>query len=118
MKGRTLWMAILTLLALGVGVPSAHGFICDGGIVAKGSTRAEVRASCGDPTCTRRPKEIFTDKAGIFVPLAMDEEWIYNPGPGRFITFIRFYQGKVVDRRTGGFGWDGERDCGSIPPPR
>ncbi len=118
MKIRTLWLAVFIVFMLGEGGPPAHGVICDGGIVGKGSTEAEVRASCGDPTCTRRPREIFTSRAGVYVPLAMDQEWIYNPGSGRFVTFIRFYQGKVVDRRSGDFGWDDDRDCKSIPPPR
>jgi hypothetical protein len=87
-------------------------------MVGKGSSRAEVREACGEPACIRRPQEIFVFKSGIYVPLAMDEEWIYNPGSERFLQYIRFYQGRVVDQRPGDFGWYGEQDCDSIPPPR
>jgi hypothetical protein len=108
----------VSIVLLGLGVPTAGADFCDGGLVSKGSTKDEVREACGEPACIRRPKEIFVYKAGRYVPLAMDKEWIYNPGSGRFVRFIRFYQGKVVDQRTGDFGWEGERDCKDVPPPR
>ena len=111
---------ILHILAICLALASArvHGFSCGGRIVGKGTTESEVREACGEPTCIRSPKDTFVDRAGIFVPLAMDEEWIYNPGAGRFVDYVRFYQGKVVDVRSDGFGWSGDRECDEIPPPR
>jgi len=119
MKTWLLWTLFISILLLGPGVPIANADYCNGGLVSKGSTREEVREACGEPACIRRPKEIFVYKAGRYVPLAMDQEWIYNPGPGRFVRFIRFYQGKVVDQRPGDFGWEeGARECRDIPAPR
>lgn len=112
----------LVFLFLAIWLSSAsaplYGLSCQGRIVGKGDTESEVREACGEPACVRRPKDVFVDKGGVFVPLAMDEEWIYNPGPGRFVNYIRFYQGKVVDVRSDGFGWTGDRECNEIPPPR
>jgi len=118
MAARLLRTVISAGVILGAGGHPAHAMVCDGGMVGMGSSRAEVREACGEPACIRRPREIFVYKSGRYVPLAMDEEWIYNPGPERFLRFFRFYQGKVVDQRPGDFGWYGEQDCGSIPPPR
>lgn len=111
---------VLLFLAICLSLASApvYGLSCEGTIVDKDATKSEVREACGEPACIRSPKDTFVDKAGIFVPLAMDEEWIYNPGAGRFVHYVRFYQGKVVDVRSGGFGWSGDRECGEIPPPR
>jgi len=118
MKAGLVCAVLVTTALLGAGVPWARADYCNGGLVTKGSTKEEGREACGEPACIRRPQEIFVYKAGMYVPLAMDREWIYNPGPGRFVRFIRFYQGKVVDQRPGGFGWEGERDCDDVPPPR
>lgn len=118
MKSEWLCAGLVAAVLLGTGLPRSHAQFCDRGLVSKGSTEAEVREACGEPACVRRPREIFVYKAGIYVPLAMDREWIYNPGPMGFLTFIRFYQGKVVDQRLGGFGWEGTVDCKEVPSPR
>jgi len=118
MRACLLWTGLSACLLMIAAVPRAGAQFCDNGLVTKGSTQAEVRKACGEPACIRRPQEIFVDKAGVYVPLAMDQEWIYNPGPYRFLFYIRFYQGKVVDQRVGDFGWEGKTDCRDLPPPR
>ena len=93
----------------------ALGLRCAGKIIDSGNTKAEVRKFCGEPTCTRRPGTVFVRKAGIYWPMAADEEWVYNFGTGKLVKFIRFYQGKVVFIDSGGFGWTGDRDCDDVP---
>lgn len=112
--------AAVFCLAFGLCLPlvARGGPVCQGRWVSKGMSKDEVRELCGEPACVRRPKDVLVEKWGIYFPLAMDEEWIYNPGTGRFVEYIRFYQGEVVDVRSDGFGWTGDRDCNEIPPPR
>lgn len=109
-------LAVLLVASTLLGVAgTAHAMRCGGRLLDKGLTRAEVRKMCGEPTCIRRPGKIFTEKGGIFWPMATDEEWVYNRGPRQFLRLIKFYQGKVVHWETGGYGWIGERDCADIP---
>ena len=115
MKTRPLYLALIAAFSLmGVAEP-ASGLRCAGKIIANGKTKAEVREFCGEPTCTRRPGTVFVKKSGIYVPMAADEEWVYNFGPGQFIQLIRFYYGKVVFIQSAGYGWTGERDCADVP---
>jgi len=112
-------VVLLFLLVFSTVPPvSASGVNCQGRWVSKGMSKKEVTELCGEPACVRRPKDVLVERGGIYFPLAMDEEWIYNPGPGRFVEYIRFYQGEVVDVRSDGFGWNGDKDCEEIPPPQ
>lgn len=115
MKTRHLCLALIAALSLmGVAEP-ASALRCSTKIIDNGSTKAEVREFCGEPTCTRKPPTVFVRKAGIYVPMAADEEWVYNFGPTQFIQLIRFYYGKVVFIQSAGYGWTGERDCADVP---
>jgi hypothetical protein len=115
MKARHLCLALIAALSLmGVAEP-ASALRCSGKIIGNGKTKAEVREFCGEPACTRKPGTVFVKKSGIYWPMAADEEWVYNFGPGQFIQLIRFYYGKVVFIQSAGYGWTGERDCADVP---
>lgn len=115
MKTGHLYLAIIgAFFLMGLAEP-ASALRCAGKIIANGKTKAEVREFCGEPTCTRRPGTVFVKKSGIYVPMAADEEWVYNFGPTQFIQLIRFYYGKVVFIQSAGYGWTGERDCADVP---
>ncbi len=115
MKMGRLCLTLITLFSLMGIAEQASALRCQGKIIDNGNTKAEVREFCGEPTCTRRPGTVFVNKAGIYVPMAADEEWVYNSGPGNFVRFIRFYYGKVVFIQSGGYGWTGERECADVP---
>jgi hypothetical protein len=115
MKTRHLPLAIIVAFSLMTVAEPASALRCSGKIIDNGKTKAEVREFCGEPTCTRKPGTVFVNKSGIYVPMAADEEWVYNFGPGQFVQFIRFYYGKVVFIESGGYGWTGERECKDIP---
>jgi hypothetical protein len=106
---------LVVCISLLVTVHPAFGLRCDGKLIDRGDTKAQVREACGEPTCIRPPGTLFTEKAGIYWPMAADEEWVYNLGPRQFIRFLRFYQGKVVHIQYGGYGWTDERECEDIP---
>ena len=115
MKKQFVLSALGLTLVLVMGLETAHALRCSGRIINNGKTKDEVRQACGEPVCKRRPDTVFVSKGGVYVPMAADEEWVYNFGTGRLVQFIRFYQGKVVFIDSGGFGWTGERECDDVP---
>jgi len=38
------------------------------------------------------------------------EEWTYNFGPSRFVRIFTFRNGSVTDIRTGGYGYEMQRE--------
>jgi len=91
----------------------AWGMRCGSGIVSQGDTKSEVLDACGSPACTRpiESGRVLKWKAGVFWPLAADEEWVYDFGPHRFVHRVRFYHGEVVDTESGGYGTPDGRAC-------
>ena len=85
----------------------ARAFRCGGEIIDKGDTREEVRQACGEPTLVRgvHLRKVLIEKAGVYWPIAVDEKWIYNPGPQEFVEILYFYQGKVAEMVDAGYGW-------------
>ena len=115
MKIGPLCLALITIFSLMGITDQVSALRCQGKIIDNGNTKAEVREFCGEPTCTRKPGTVFVKKSGIYWPMAADEEWVYNFGPGQFIKLIRFYYGKVVFIQSAGYGWTGERECADVP---
>lgn len=111
---------LLLFVLLSISSSPAWGMRCGTDLVSKGDTKAEVQEACGPPACIRTPRSatILKWKAGIYWPLATDEEWVYNFGPDRFVRYVRFYQGKLVDTEAGGYGWtseSGKNACADEP---
>ncbi len=38
------------------------------------------------------------------------EEWTYNLGPNRFLRILTFRNGVLANIKTGGYGYDTQRD--------
>jgi hypothetical protein len=79
--------------------------ICD---CPRGSTRIEVRIKCGDPDSKEVQKEeiiqrLEYDSERKF--MVTTEEWSYNPGPNRFLRTLKFINGRLVNIRTGEYGY-------------
>lgn len=106
-------LAAVLLLGLLASSP-AFAFRCGGKIVAKGDTRTEVAAKCGEPvdvitlqSVYRRPviwshgRPYYIGEDYIEVPV---ESWIYNLGPNKFMRKVRFEGGIVTEIETLGYG--------------
>lgn len=78
---------------------------CNGGLVRAGDTMPEVINECGEPGFINRPGSVVIQIGGVLWSIDVDEEWIYNLGPTRFIRFVRFRGGRVVDIGHGNYGW-------------
>ncbi|GAP37637.1 hypothetical protein ISF6_3582 [Piscinibacter sakaiensis] len=103
------------LLPLGAGAETLR---CGGQWAELGDTRAAVRGKCGEPwqrdEACRSPRfGAGTPGGPVVLPGAVPgkpprapacvagEEWTYRPGPGQFLTTLRFEEGRLVEIRYG-----------------
>jgi hypothetical protein len=86
---------------------------CEGLELRRGDSMAEVLYKCGSPVLKETREETrtaaaFDRRRGRHEELRVKryvDEWTYNFGPGRFVYFLRFEEGKLTDIRTGGYGY-------------
>ena len=102
-------LCICLLMTLPLMIPATGNaevhFRCRGGLVRAGDTMPEVVNECGEPVFVNRPGFVVIQIDGVPWSIAVDEEWIYNLGPNRFVRFVRFRGGRVVDIGHGDYGW-------------
>jgi hypothetical protein len=84
-------------LAFFSGVANATGFYCPrkGTYVEEGQSTAEVESACGPPAT----KERKTGAKG-----RITERWTYDFGPGYFVQYLLFLNGRLVMIEDGGYG--------------
>jgi hypothetical protein len=107
---------------------SADNFWCGGKLISAGLTKYEIQSRCGEPDHKdyRYEKRIkrdfyrdlflsgelyrYREREKYREPLFVDEEilieeWTYNLGPTRFIRYLIFENGRLVDIFTGDYGF-------------
>jgi Protein of unknown function (DUF2845) len=104
---------VLLLTAL-AGTADADGLRCGNKLVSEGDTRSEVSAKCGDPTETDHSSIMApavtwihgqpVQVGGGLIEIPVDV-WVYNFGPNRLMSRIRFENGRVVAIETLGYGF-------------
>ncbi len=80
---------------------------CSEQIVSIGDSMTDVLAKCGEPSLKDSHGEEIREKLDgterkVFVTV---EEWTYNLGPTRFVRVLTFRNSKLVDIRTGNYGY-------------
>ena len=108
-------LAAVLLLGLLASSP-AFAFRCGTKLVAKGDTRSQVAAKCGEPTDVvkmssvfRRPvlwangRPYYLGDDFIEIPV---ESWLYNLGPNKLMRRVIFEDGIVADIETLGYGYN------------
>lgn len=78
-------------------------------IVSLGDSRSDVIAKWGDPAWKETRQEEFKDKLAAGQErktIVTTEEWTYNFGPNRLVRILTFKNSKLVDIRTGGYGYE------------
>ncbi len=88
------------------------------GLIYIGDTQTEVLDQCGEPTSVEKPThvpgsnyrdpvELGHEQYRIFLGQGnrTSEEWTYNFGPTKFMTYLSFQSGEVVRIETGGYGY-------------
>jgi hypothetical protein len=95
---------------------------CQDRLLSNGSSAYEVQSLCGAPDMVAHRVEVRTVRRPVAIPcnnlrgprdcvavrdelveIAI-EEWTYDFGPQRFLQFLTFEQGKLVEVRSGGYG--------------
>ena len=81
---------------------------CDFELFALGTTSAEVAIKCGKPDWEEQRYELVTHKiAGGRRQISVTvDEWTFNLGPTNFMRVMTFYNGKLMDVRTGDKGFN------------
>jgi hypothetical protein len=108
------WLLSCALLILCSWVQAQPGwaFRCGGGNVSIGDWQGEVLYKCGDPSWSAGPwEEVYArgkiqrkEFSSVQISLWV-EEWMYNLGPTQFVRYLRFENGRLVNIRTGGYGY-------------
>jgi hypothetical protein len=127
MKKSILFTAICFLFCVS-GQAYGDGFWCDGKLISTGNNKYEVLSKCGEPDYKEarfekrirrdfyrdlfRSRELpqYREREQYREPLfveeeVMIEEWTYNLGPTRFIRYLTFENGRLVDISTGDYGF-------------
>jgi hypothetical protein len=85
---------------------------CGSRIISVGMSQGDVLALCGDPDSSRSWQEVYESdpirqNLGLYRQLitVTFEVWTYNPGPGRFLRFLTFKDGILMNIETGGYGY-------------
>ncbi|RPI38513.1 MAG: DUF2845 domain-containing protein [Nitrospiraceae bacterium] len=97
-----LFFACLTISGLITAV-DAYGLRCGDNLVDVGDRKIDVLAKCGEPVVIDEwyEEESFR-RSSVSIHV---EEWTYNFGPTRFIYFLKFKNGQLVEIRTGDHGY-------------
>ena len=120
MKRFRLRIFIFSVFLLVFAAPGpAEDFRCGGDIISIGARRSEVLRKCGEPANIEAWEEVrYRSSLGIrpvlpdedlarpllIKELVTVEEWEYNLGPGKFIRYLRFENGRLVRITTGDYG--------------
>ena len=111
-------LIVLLLLAGALTLISDYGHAgstdlrCGTRLVSVGMRQGDVVAICGDPASTRSWQETLesgrgSQKKGYFTAsiTVNYEEWMYNFGSTRFIQYLLFKNGILVNIESGGYGY-------------
>jgi hypothetical protein len=94
----------------GYGRGAAHGQReCTEQILSIGDAKSDVVAKCGEPYLKDVHQEALRERLAngdVRTTFVVVEEWTYNLGPNRFTRILTIRNGKLVDLRTGGYGYE------------
>ena len=81
---------------------------CGQRLVGEGQTTSDVYDRCGEPT----ERSAETDFVTVHLQRGVDvtrpvlvERWVYDLGPKRFVRYLTFVDGTLVDVGEGSYGW-------------
>lgn len=107
---------------------AADGMRCKNRLVSNGDSSHEVRSKCGAPQATEHRTETEVVRRRVVVPcrtpvgggVCVEEQdqmvthnietWTYDFGPARLVHYATFYDGKLRDVQTGGYGTNADAE--------
>lgn len=107
LAGALLLSAVAWVPSTAAAWPVGSSFRCGSRLVGPGQTPDDVYALCGDPTARFTTTEFVTVHVGrdldVTRPVVVDV-WTYDRGPQRFVRFLTFRNGLLVDVAEGSYG--------------
>lgn len=82
-------------MLLGITPAAAEGLRCNNDIVNTGEAKASVLLKCGEPML----KDSYCKSTTVTHngnECEKIESWTYNPGSGKFLTTLKFSEGKII----------------------
>jgi Protein of unknown function (DUF2845) len=103
---------VVAVMMLVVTIGSALALDCHGRLVVIGASPWEVKERCGEPTAIEDvmkhiPQRAYdpTSRATVYILVPVQQSiWTYNFGSTRFLYFLTFQEGKLIDITTGDYG--------------
>lgn len=91
---------VIAILLCYCGAADAYGSLrCKGKIIDTGATQATVLALCGAPDLYVGDYVPVRAKSGWhgsrFIGVALDEQWVYDRGFGKFPAVLIFFDGRI-----------------------
>ena len=86
---------------------SASALRCGSKVVGAGDSQYLVRQRCGEPDDISRRWITVYQRVSADREVAVDVEvieWIYDFGPNRLVTYLRFVDGELREEWTDGYG--------------
>ncbi|RKH61159.1 DUF2845 domain-containing protein [Corallococcus aberystwythensis] len=117
---RTLPFALVVACLALPSLVHASALRCDNKLVSEGASKADALAKCGEPVTKETRTEYVTNKSKVSTGRTREdreeastevttsttvEEWTYNFGPHRLMQVATFRDGRLVDVRSGSYGY-------------
>ena len=104
--------SVLLVMLLAATVGSALALDCHGRLVVIGASPWEVKERCGEPSAIddvmkHLPQRAYdpTSQATVYILVPVQQSiWTYNFGSTRFLYYLTFQEGKLIDITTGAYG--------------
>ena len=99
---------IAVLFVLLVESAQADSMRCSNYIVENGDTKGDVLFKCGEPVSQSEYQEQLregVDQSREVRTTFIFNDWVYNFGPDRFMQIVTFRNGRVVEIRSGDYGY-------------
>jgi hypothetical protein len=104
--------SVLSIMVLVVTIGSALALDCHGRLVVIGASPWEVKERCGEPTAIEDVMKHLPQRAydpisqtSVYILVPVQQSiWTYNFGSTRFLYYLTFQEGKLIDITTGDYG--------------
>jgi hypothetical protein len=104
--------SVLSIMVLVVTIGSARALDCHGRLVVIGASPWEVKERCGEPAAIddvmkHLPQRAYDpiSQAPVYILVPLQQSfWTYNFGSTRFLYYLTFQEGKLIDITTGDYG--------------
>jgi hypothetical protein len=104
--------SMLSIIVLAVTVGSALALDCHGRLVVIGASPWDVKERCGEPTAIddvmkHIPQHAYDpiSQTSVYILVPVQQSiWTYNFGSTRFLYYLTFQEGKLIDITTGDYG--------------